>query len=704
MRNIFLSGAANPVVGRAILPAAAFQAAHRLKAGGSILGLLLVAHAALAQQVVTPTPDQAGSPRGTNTGDYNVTDSFETGYRFAVVNGSVGTYRSDVNYGNGIRLLSGNLSVNSRDGHGRWFDQIVLTTIGLGNDPYQSVTLRVEKNKLYRYDMLWRLDDYFNPGLPVAGGQHLMDTTRHMQDHNLTLLPQSKIQFHLGYSRNTQDGPALSTVQLCFDGNIYCGTAGNEFPVFENVRREQNEFRLGADVDLAGFKLTLLHSWVFFKDDSGYQESGLESGDNPSTGVTLSQFQRAEPYHGASPYWLANLNKSGKSLAVNGRVTYVDGKGNFILDENAFGGTPLGAQNQQVQVGGDASRPSLTGDLSIGVFPTARLTLVNNTSIDSTRIDGTSDYAQFNLATQTADFISFRYLGMRTIANATDLHYRLKDWLSFYGGYRYSERRIEDIEDYAIPSPLTGAMYEQENHLQAGLLGIRIKPLKAMTINLESEIGRANQPFTPVSDRNYIALGGRFEYRVKKLTLGATYKENYNNNSVTLSSYSSHARTYSANAAWTPCDWFTLDASYSKLHLDSLSGIVFFAGPEAASPLTSNQIYISNIHAANLVTRFVVAKRVDLYVGYTITDDTGDGRNTAAPAGATDPTTLIFAPVQTFPLSYQAPLARVSIRLREKLRWNAGWQYYNYHEQFGLESFYQGYHANTGYTSVTWAF
>jgi hypothetical protein len=686
------------------LPAAAFQAAHRLKAGGSILGLLLVAHAALAQQVVTPTPDQAGSPRGTNTGDYNVTDSFETGYRFAVVNGSVGTYRSDVNYGNGIRLLSGNLSVNSRDGHGRWFDQIVLTTIGLGNDPYQSVTLRVEKNKLYRYDMLWRLDDYFNPGLPVAGGQHLMDTTRHMQDHNLTLLPQSKIQFHLGYSRNTQDGPALSTVQLCFDGNIYCGTAGNEFPVFENVRREQNEFRLGADVDLAGFKLTLLHSWVFFKDDSGYQESGLESGDNPSTGVTLSQFQRAEPYHGASPYWLANLNKSGKSLAVNGRVTYVDGKGNFILDENAFGGTPLGAQNQQVQVGGDASRPSLTGDLSIGVFPTARLTLVNNTSIDSTRIDGTSDYAQFNLATQTADFISFRYLGMRTIANATDLHYRLKDWLSFYGGYRYSERRIEDIEDYAIPSPLTGAMYEQENHLQAGLLGIRIKPLKAMTINLESEIGRANQPFTPVSDRNYIALGGRFEYRVKKLTLGATYKENYNNNSVTLSSYSSHARTYSANAAWTPCDWFTLDASYSKLHLDSLSGIVFFAGPEAASPLTSNQIYISNIHAANLVTRFVVAKRVDLYVGYTITDDTGDGRNTAAPAGATDPTTLIFAPVQTFPLSYQAPLARVSIRLREKLRWNAGWQYYNYHEQFGLESFYQGYHANTGYTSVTWAF
>jgi len=670
----------------------------------ALIGPVLLAPALLAQQVAVPTPDQAGSPRGENTSDYNVVDSFETGYRFAVVDGSVGTYRSDVNYGNGIRLLDSNLSVNSRDGHGRWFDQIVFTTIGLGNDPYQAVTLRVEKNNLYRYDMLWRLDDYYNPGLPVAGGLHLMDTSRHMQDHNLTLLPRSHVQFHLGYSRNTQDGPALSTVQLCFDGNVYCGTAGNEFPVFENVRRETNEYRLGADVNLLGFKLTLLHSWIFFKDDTGYQENGLLTGDNPSTGVTLNQFQRSEPYHGSNPYWLANLNRSGNTLAVNGRLTYSEGKGNFILDENAFGGTPLGAQNQQVMVGGDAARPQLMGDLSISLFPSSRLTVVNNTSVDNTRIDGTSDYAQYNLATQTADFISFRYLGLRTIANATDLHYRLKSWLSFYGGYHYSERRIEDIEDYAVPGPFSGAMYEQANHLHTGLLGVRVKPMKAMTINLESEIGRADHPFTPVSEGNYLALGGRFEYRLKKLTLGANYKENYNNNSVTLSAYSAHARNYSANASWTPRDWFMLDATYSKLHLDSLSGIVFFAGPEAASALTSNQVYISNIHAANLLARFVIARRVDLYLGYTITLDTGDGRGSAAPPGATDPTTLIFAPVQTFPLDYQAPLARLSIRLREKLRWNAGWQYYNYHEQFGLESFYQGYHANTGYTSVTWSF
>src|SRR5579883_2690699 len=83
-----------------------------------------------AQQVVAPTPEQVGSPRGANTGDYNYTQSFETGYRFALIGGDQGEYRSDVNYGNGVRLLGSSFTMNSRDGHGRFFDEIVLNTSG----------------------------------------------------------------------------------------------------------------------------------------------------------------------------------------------------------------------------------------------------------------------------------------------------------------------------------------------------------------------------------------------------------------------------------------------------------------------------------------------------------------------------------------------------------------------------------------------
>src|SRR5579872_1957548 len=137
-----------------------------------IFAILFLSQTLRAQPVVAPTPEQVGPPRGENTGDYNITQEFETGFRWNQVFGDIGEYRSDANYGNGIRLLSSSFTMNSKDGHGHLFDEISLTTLGLGNDPYEAVTLRVQKNGLYRYDGVWRLSDYFNPGLTVAGGLH----------------------------------------------------------------------------------------------------------------------------------------------------------------------------------------------------------------------------------------------------------------------------------------------------------------------------------------------------------------------------------------------------------------------------------------------------------------------------------------------------------------------------------------------------
>ena len=83
--------------------------------------------------------------------------------------------------------------------------------------------------------------------------------------------------------------------------------------------------------------------------------------------------------------------------------------------------------------------------------------------------------------------------------------------------------------------------------------------------------------------------------------------------------------------------------------------------------------------------------------------DVGDGRP-AAITPASSPVTLqtpAFYAVQTFPVRYLSPQGRVSLRINEKMRWNAGYQYYGYHEDF---SALQNYRAHTGYTSVSWAF
>src|SRR5262249_5360125 len=152
---------------------------------------------------------------------------------------------SDVNYLNGIRLLSGSFTAHSKDGHGKWFDEIVANTSGFGNDPYEAARLQVQKNRLYRFDMFWRLNDYFNPALTIADGRHFRDTSDTLQNYDLLLLPQSKVRFFFGYSRSNQDGLGLSTVLLF-------NSRGDIFTPFLNMRRVSNEFRVGNDIEVGG--------------------------------------------------------------------------------------------------------------------------------------------------------------------------------------------------------------------------------------------------------------------------------------------------------------------------------------------------------------------------------------------------------------------------------------------------------------------
>lgn len=638
---------------------------------------------------------QVGSIRGDDFHGYNLVQSWETGYRFADIHGDRGKYRSDVNFRNGVRLLGSNLTVHSKDGQGRFFDTLVLTTQGLGNDPYESAVFRIEKNKLFRYDLLWRRNDYYNPALPISFGNHLIDTTHRWQDHDFVFLPQSKLQLKLGYTRNRQEGPALSTA------NIFGEHRNGEFPLFESIRRDRNEYRAGADVGLAGFKLSLMRVWDNFKEDSTFLGAG-----NPISGglATLSGFRRDEPYHGNTPIWRANLRKQTQLYSANARFTYAGGRRRFTLDELALGTARFTGFNRQVIVTGDANRPVSSGDLSLSLYPTARLTLNHNTSFHSTRISGDSAYREITDGFRSDALFFFNYLGVRTIASATDAVFEISKMTSVSAGYLFSKRRIRSRETLAFEGDATGpsgATNEQSNTLNAGRFGLRMRPVKPFTISLDAELGRNDRPFTPVSERNYHALGGRAQYKARSFTAGAQYRANYNTNSVAITAHSSRTRSASADFSWTPRGFFAIDAAYLKLHADTASGLAYFGGGQLNRAVS---IYVSNIHSANLAARFALTSRAELAIGYSLNKDTGDGRGSNTP-----PTGNFLYTVQTFPLRYQSPSARISVRLHQKIRWNAGWQFYDYGEDFGLPvpvggATNQNYRAHTGYASLLWSF
>lgn len=673
--------------------------AKRKIAKQSWLVTLTLVLPAMAQPPVAPTNEPTGPLNGENISGYNIRQAFETGYRFRTVGGDEGMYRSTVNYGDGLRLLSSSLSVQSREGHGALFDQIVLNTQGLGNDPYQFASLRIEKNGLYRYDLTWRSNAYYNPALTISYGEHLMDTVRHMQDQDFTLFPQGNFKLFLGYSRNTQSGPALTTIQL-FDSR------GDEYPLFANIRRQQNEYRLGAEARVLGFRLNVLHGWEDFKDDTPISLTTVSQGNNPDDLNQLNSFRSAQPYHGTSPYWRVALFREGEKFwAVNGRFTYVAGRRDSALDELSSGLSRLGTPDQRQVISlGTAQRPAATGSLTFSIFPASMVTITNQTSFYNIRMVGDSYFVQLDNGVPTTPVLPYQFLGIQTIANTTDVQVRPRTWLSLHGGYGYSDRRIRSLEPQDVsgqPASTKRTPFEQTNQLNVGTFGIRLRPLKQLSINLDGELGHADKPFYPISDKDYHALKARVEYKTRSLRLSAYAGSDYNTNSNSLTSFASHSRQYGADGSWTASNWFSLDAGYGRLHLDSLGGLAYFAGSPSQEITGTSSYYVSNIHTGNLAARMSAGQRAELSIGFSIVQDVGDGRITATSAPLTYTSAPAFLAAQTFPLRYLSPQAKVSFKITEKIRWNAGYQHYAYHQAF---STLQDYRAHTGYTSIAWSF
>lgn len=643
----------------------------------TILAGLIFALSAAAQQTVAPTLEPVGSPRGENVSGYNITNAFETGYRFRSVSGDLDKYRSDVNFGNGIRLLSSTLTINSREGHGKYFDELLLTTQGLGNDPYQYSSLRLQKNGLYRYDLIWREDDYYNPALTIAYGFHRMDTTRRMQDHNIVLLPQSSFRLLAGYSRNVQSGPALTTINI---GSV----RGSEFPLFSDIRRSDDEYRVGAEINLFGLKLALTRAWEYFKDDTTDNAASQPSIDGATL---LPVFRRAQPVHGSVGHWRVYLiSDRHKRWNASGRFTYAGGRNNFVYDETSPASLRAGSSLlTQSLVFGNARRPVLAANTTFTLFLTDRLLLTNHTSVHHTRIDGDATFRSITAGEALPDFVDFQFLGIRTFTNTATLDFRLNPKIGLYTGYHVAARHIRSIEEAGEE------VADQSNTLHAGMFGLRLRPMKALTFNFEGEIGRTNRAIYPVSDKDYHALSARAQYRTRRLFLSASARTFYNFSSVSLSVHSARNRNYSGDASFTATSWLSFDASYAKLHTDTLTGIAYFATGDLVK---DRSLYVSNIHTGMLGARLSFKDRATFYGGFSRVQDVGSDYRlpTVIPA---------FFNAQTYPLTFDSPLARVSLRVTPKIRWNAGYQFYRYRDDVVA---LQNYRAHTGYTSLSWAF
>ena len=174
----------------------------------------------------------------------------------------------------------------------------------------------------------------------------------------------------------------------------------------------------------------------------------------------------------------------------------------------------------------------------------------------SNRIQGTSSYSEVQNGFDFGQTINFRYIGIRTVTNSTDVNYRATKQIGFFARIPLLGPRDplhHGVRHSGIANSAKAIPSSVSNHLHAGVLGVRFRPWKPFSISLDGEIGRANFPLTPVSEKQYHNLNGRAEYRTRRTQLSTNYRQAYNLNApFTFSTFNSHSRQYSANASWAP--------------------------------------------------------------------------------------------------------------------------------------------------------
>ncbi len=216
-----------------------------------VSSLILLSPGTLLAQSSNPGQTSPAEQEGISRGGYLIHSSAEIGFRVNDVTGSGDMYDTLVNLHTGPRFLDQTLSMQSLDHHGLFFDNLYVNSFGWGGDPNNALRLRADKNKWFNLQGSFRRDQNFfdydllanplnpptsTPSIPVLNSPHEFETTRRMSDVDLTLLPQSRLSFRLGYSHNNMTGPSFSSIH-----------EGTDALLFQPWNTTMNAYRIGVD-------------------------------------------------------------------------------------------------------------------------------------------------------------------------------------------------------------------------------------------------------------------------------------------------------------------------------------------------------------------------------------------------------------------------------------------------------------------------
>jgi hypothetical protein len=710
-----------------------------------------------------------GEPEGVTSNGYVIHSSVEVGYRATDITGSGDMYSTLVDLPQGPRLLEQTLSMRSVNHQGLLFDNLYVSSFGWGGEPDNALRIRADKNKWYNLAGSFRRDHNFSdfnllanplnpstssPTIQAENSPHLFDTGRRMSDVDLTLLPQSRLSFRLGFSHNNMTGPSYTSIHEGTDGLL-----------LQPWNTTLNSYRFGADWRiLPRTVLSYDQSFDYYKGDTSTQLAPFAPALLPSPGVgsvelglsidTVNNVPCAvkppatsliDPTGtltntSCSAFFNYALNRRVRTSTPTERLSLrsnyfqrVDIIGSFSYSaadmttplNESFDGLITRTKNRAFTDTGTAAanRISDTLDLETTIHFTKHLRLVEKFYFWAYRIPENANFNEIdNICTGTCNLLtplsatapattntltasSFNQTWKR---NQTDLAWDISKKAGARIGFRYGNRVFNHFNDY-LPG--------DEDHIVVGeytaLLGLWARPTHNLRLSFDMEHVNYDNVIVRMAPRKESRFRAQTTYTPKPwAVLGGSFHILRDANPDAATHYIGHNQNFGLTASLTPRERFGLDLAYNYNNVTQNALICFNDTPPlgvvlpfvtgatpcvvdpTANPLLANSYFTNHTHYGMGAVRFVPAKRWTLNLGYSVTSVDGS-----------IPQFNILQPLGALQYKYSQPVAGVSVDLGHRLAFNMGWNYYQYNEgSFIGPTAPRYFHANAVTESLRYAF
>ena len=766
LQSVRGSSAAEPLARRRKLTVKALRLTLVLAVLAAVL--MLSSPSVLFAQSSSAGQTPSGEPAGVTSGGYLVHSSVEFGVRANDVTGSENMYDTLVNQQTGFRILDQTLSMHAVDHQGLLFDDLAINSFGWGGDPNNALRMRADKNKWYNFQATFRRDQSFSdydllanplnpststPTIQEQNSPHLFDTVRRMSDIDFTLLPQSRVSFRLGFSRNNMTGPSYSSIH-----------EGTDALLFQDWNTTMDSYRFGVDWRiLPRTVLSYDQFFNYYKGDTDYQLAPfapalLSTGTPVELGLSIDTVNK-EPCAGApagTPLIVAgvltNNNCSAyfsyarsqrirtstpterlrlrsnylQRLDLVGSFSYSSADMSTPLDES-FAGLITRTHTLAFTGTGTASANRISDvlDLEATLRLTQHLRLIEKFYFWAYRIPQDGNLSETDnictgactlltplsvttpTTTPNAILSSFNQSWKR---NQTELAWDVSKKMGARIGYRYGDRNFNHFNDY-----LPGDLDHFVGLEKTALLGLWARPTHALRLNFDLEHTNYNSVFVRMSPRKEARYRFQTTYTPRPWAiLGGSINILQQSNADIQTQYVGHNQNYGLTASLAPRERFGLDLTYNFNSVIQNALICFndtpptgvilpfvgsaanndCAGNDTANNLLANSYYTNHTNFGMTTIRFKPEKRFTANLGYSITSVEGSV-----------PQFNILQPLGTLQYKYSQPVANVSVDLGHKLVWNLGWNYYQYNEgSFVGPTAPRYFHANSVTESLRYAF